>query len=276
MSRWKKPLIFVLSVTLLNLVGTRLYLDYVLEEGFWSKTFYIGGGADHNFVVYTPDDTIPGHGSTVACLFPAEVEADGVFDEAIWQDAVWQTQTMIFGPEPQSDVDTGFRFATAADGKYLYCAFAVTDDTIHTGEYANNHKQDGVEVYIDSNNQGGTAYDDDVQIRVLAQSLESGGADLVLHGTGIQDFGERIKGGVRLSSECYQFELAIPLETPRYSIVPRDGLEIGFNAGVIDRDSPDEDQSPENKLNWSEKDAADLSWTIPGLFGKLVFQERSR
>jgi len=156
---------------------------------------------------------------------------------------------------------------TVADNTWLYVAIRLTDDTIHAGE-TDTWEDDSIEIYIDANHAATETYaGDDVQITIGAGNI--GGEIDAPHLTGSANAATSgTIAAVVESADGWVVESAVPLNNDLWTIVPQDGLVIGFNIHFND---DDDGASRDHKLIWSLLDVDDQSWQNTSRFADLKF-----
>jgi len=204
------------------------------------------------------------------------VELDGDLSDLAWGAAPWhfvdhKTGT---GPAP-NDENASLRFAAVADDEWLYVAIDVNDDVIQNQEDSANDvwKDDSVEIYIDPNDGGTDAYENDegawdTQISIGAENFGGRASGPILGGSG-DGANTGTHAAVVETATGYIVEAAIPLESDgKWDLTLEDGLIIGFNIHMNDDDDGGE---RDNKLIWSANDLDDQSWQNPSRFADLEF-----
>ena len=209
------------------------------------------------------------------CAFPlgdSEVILDGRIMEAFWVFASWHgiSHDMVNAdiPLPSDDDDDGsMEFASAASGDFLYFGAKVKDDIIvaDDGVWWQN---DAIEVYIDGGNEKANAYDaNDIQLGMVVDGEQTGGVNTApavqiadLEGAGFEFVTFETADG-------WELEAKIPFEP--FDIQVAQGKTIGFNVHYNDDD--DGGATREHKLNWSENDNDETSYTNPQKFAELQF-----
>jgi len=210
------------------------------------------------------------------CAFPVEdgnVTLDGKITEQFWQFAPWHKiscdMVCVDNALPSdSDEDASMEFACVANSGTMYFGAKVKDDLVVADGGDTWWQNDAIEVYIDGGNEKAAAYDaNDIQLGMVVDGIQTGGvnnapavqiADLV--GAGFEFVTFETQDG-------WQLEAKIPLAPFGIEVIT--GKVIGFNVHYNDDD--DGGDTREHKLNWSENDNNDNSYTNPEKFANLEF-----
>ena len=209
------------------------------------------------------------------CAFPiadAEVTLDGKIAEASWQFAPWHKMSHDMVNVDKSfpsddDEDASMEFACIANSKFLYFGAKVKDDEIFAdaGVWWQN---DAIEVYIDGANEKAGSYDaNDIQLGMVVDGKQTGGVN---NAPAIQIADLEAAGFEFVTAETkdgWELEAKIPLAP--FGIKVTSGKIIGFNIHYNDDD--DGGDTREHKLNWSENDNDDTSYTDPQKLAELQF-----
>lgn len=162
---------------------------------------------------------------------------------------------MILSPS-----DLSGNFKALWDASYLYVLGTIVDEK-KVNESAEVYNDDGLEVFVDINNDKATSYGaNDVQYTfgwndgTLIASNPSGRAT-----TGISY-------AMVESSNGYIFEARIPWTTLKGT--PAVGQKVGFDLHINDDDDGDERDA---KLAWTS--TSDDTWQNPSLLGTIVLQD---
>jgi len=168
-------------------------------------------------------------------------ESDWVFSNSV-------TKTIIGTP------NNTVKYAVVWDSLNLYVAFTVTDaNKFNDSQIA--WDDDAVEVYIDADNNGGTAYD--ANDRQFAKEWNSSTIwEKNNKTTGVQHAWSNTSGG-------YSIEMKIPWSNIGITN-PASGFTIGFDAAC---DDDDNGSARESQVMWAGD--AD-NWQYPRNFGDLV------
>jgi len=209
------------------------------------------------------------------CAFPLEdkeVTLDGKITEPFWQFAPWHeiSHDMVNADKPvpsDDDDDASMEFACAASNDFFYFGARVKDDKIvaDAGVWWQN---DAIEVYIDGGNEKANAYDDnDIQLGMVVDGKQTGGVNTA-PAVQIADLeGAGFKFVTFETQDGWELEAKIPLAP--FGIKVANGKVIGFNVHYNDDD--DGGDTREHKLNWSENDNDDTSYTNPSKLAELQF-----
>ena len=181
----------------------------------------------------------------------ATITIDGNLNEAVWQPTTSIAKTIIGTPN-----NTGTSFSVAWSSTYLYVGMRVTDANLFN-ESANQWDDDAFEIFIDADNNGGTAYGaNDRQFMKEWNSTtlyeKAGNTTGVLHAWAA------VTGG-------YTVEMAIPWSSIAITN-PAAGLIIGFD---IANDDDDNGGVRESQRMWAGDND---NWQYPRNFGDLVLQ----
>ena len=200
--------------------------------------------------------------------FDVSIKLDG--DLGDWAEV--PKVTVDTGPYTSEVDPNSFTFAAAADQKYLYYMADVQDAQRVTGTHEENYwNEDLVEFYLNiSGNLEAQTYGPGI-MQVWIPRLNSERRGHCLSAGSGNDLQPLIRCVVREkpSGDGYVAEVAVPLEVPAqgWSLTPKHGLSIGFNAQLSSASTKDRDA----KLNWSARDPEDQSYKVPSLFGRLIF-----
>jgi PQQ-dependent dehydrogenase (s-GDH family) len=146
------------------------------------------------------------------------------------------------------------RFGVMWNTQYLYVAYTVTDANLFN-DSQNEHEDDGIELYIDADNNGGTSYGTNDR-----QFMKGWNTTALWEKnnrtTGVLHAWTSIAGG-------YSVELAVPWSSIGISS-PAAGLRIGFDAANNDDDNG---SNREHQLMWAGDND---NWRYPRNFGDLL------
>ena len=185
---------------------------------------------------------------------PSPVVIDGQI-EGTWNLAVeYELQNKLMTVTNASDLSA--RIRVMYDDSRLYFLYEVTDDILLAAS-ANFWENDGIEIYIDGNNDKASAYDaNDFQfvIRYDASQILEGHDKSV---TGIQ-------AASALTGTGYIIEVAIPWST--IGVAPVEGKLMGMDFHVNDSDT----QLRDGKITWHAKE--DVSYNNPSAFGLAILR----
>ncbi|WP_407525381.1 fibronectin type III domain-containing protein [Lacibacter sp. MH-610] len=180
------------------------------------------------------------------------MSVDGNLSEAAWQNFTNVSKTIVGTPN-----NTGTSFAVTWNSTYLFVGMRVTDGNLFN-ESTNAWDDDAFEIYIDAENNGGTAYGTNDR-----QFVKEWNSTTIWEKnnrtTGVLHAWAAITGG-------YTLEVAIPWSN--FGITaPAAGLTIGFD---IANDDDDNGAARESQLMWSGDND---NWRYPRNFGDLVLQD---
>jgi endo-1,4-beta-D-glucanase Y len=190
----------------------------------------------------------------------APVVVDGTID-AVWNNAsvLPAAATKLLSGTVTNAADLSGNFKALWDDTYLYVLSDVTDE-MKISESTNAYDDDGVEVYIDINNDKATTYGaNDVQYTfgwnkgTTVNVLPAGRST-----TGITYAAVERTGG-------YIVEARIPWSTLQGS--PAVGQLLGIDFMINDDDN---NGARDGKLSWNA--ATDNAWQDPSLFGTAILQ----
>ena len=209
--------------------------------------------------------------------FDVSIKLDG--DLGDWADV--PKVTVDTGPYNSGVDPNSFTFAAAADQKYLYYMADVQDASRVTGTHEENYwNEDVVEFYLNTtgNIEAQTYGPGIMQVwipRLNTERTNQSSQNCLSAGSGnnLQPF-IRCVVKEKPAGEGYVAEVAVPLRVSErnWSLDPKHGLSIGFNAQLSSASTEDRDA----KLNWSARDPQDQSYKAPNLFGRLIFFEVGR
>jgi glucose/arabinose dehydrogenase/chitodextrinase len=173
---------------------------------------------------------------------------DGNPNESAWEVTTTAAKPIVGTP------NNVVKFGALWNTQYLYVAYIVTDANLYN-DSQNDWDDDGIELYIDADNNGGTSYGtNDRQFmkgwNSTSISEKSNKTTGVLHAWTV------MTGG-------YRVELAIPWSNFGISN-PAANLRIGFDIAVNDDDNG---QQRESQLMWAGDND---NWRYPRNFGDLL------
>jgi PQQ-dependent dehydrogenase (s-GDH family) len=180
----------------------------------------------------------------------ATITVDGTINEAAWQNEVTNNCSKTIIGTPNNTV----KFGVLWNSQYLYVAYTVLDANLHN-DSPNEWDDDGVELYIDADNNGGTSYGaNDRQFMKGWNTTNvwerTGKTTGVLYGW------KSITGG-------YSVEFAIPWSNMAISN-PAAGFRIGFDVANNDDDNG---SSREHQSMWA---GDGNNWQYPRNFGDVL------
>ena len=149
--------------------------------------------------------------------------------------------------------DNSASFSTQWDANYFYVGISVQDGSLQN-DSPKNWKDDGIEVYIDANNNKGTTYDSFDRQFVLGWS-DSTISEQNGNTAGVLFAQSSVSGG-------YAIELAIPWSN--LGVSPTTDLVMGFDIGVNDDDNG---AGRDGQLLWS---GTVDNYRNTSAFGKVV------
>lgn len=170
-----------------------------------------------------------------------------------WNDAVvFSTDSRVEGND--ADAATA-KVRVLWDDKYLYVLAEVTDSALRKGT-ENTWEQDSIEVFLSETNQNTGAYaPGDGQYRVNYENLQSFGSQGEVAGF--------LSAARIVPDRGYDIMMAIPFTV----ITPEDGMTVGFDIQVNDRN--EEDARRSNVMTWN--DQTGNSWAANTYWGNLTF-----
>lgn len=180
------------------------------------------------------------------------MSVDGNLSEAAWQNFTNVSKTIVGTPN-----NTGTSFAVTWNSTYLFVGMRVTDGNLFN-ESTNAWDDDAFEIYIDAENNGGTAYGTNDR-----QFVKEWNSTTIWEKnnrtTGVLHAWAAITGG-------YTLEVAIPWSN--FGITaPAAGLTIGFD---IANDDDDNGAARESQRMWAGDND---NWQYPRNFGDLILQD---
>jgi PQQ-dependent dehydrogenase (s-GDH family) len=180
------------------------------------------------------------------------MSVDGNLNEAAWQNFTTVSKTITGTPN-----NTGTSFAVTWNSTYLFVGMRVTDGNLFN-ESVNAWDDDAFEIYIDAENNGGTAYGTNDR-----QFVKEWNSTTIWEKnnrtTGVLHAWATVAGG-------YTIEVAIPWSNIGIT-APAAGLTIGFD---IANDDDDNGAARESQLIWAGDND---NWRYPRNFGDLILQD---
>jgi hypothetical protein len=175
---------------------------------------------------------------------------DGNLDEIMWDISTSLTKHIVGESNNQA------RFGVLWDENYLYIGVHVTDDALYNDSSAGSrHEDDSVEIYIDTENNGGSYGPNDRQIvkrvydDVTSIWANKGSTAEMKHAYAL------VEGG-------YTMEFAIPWS--EINVVPAPDMVIGLDIGNND---DDDGGGRESQLMWSGNND---NWRSTSAFGDCM------
>ena len=182
----------------------------------------------------------------------SELALDGLLEETFWD-----ISNEITANENSTSTAS---FGVLWDETYLYVGVNVTDALLCTNK-RQGYYDDGVEIYIDGNNQGTTFDDYD---RLFVKPIRS---------YWIQEMEERYEGVIHKyieNANGYTMEFAIPWDN--FNVNPSAGMDIGFNMIINDDQYPNNQHNVPQRLYW----VADYNYdSDPSTWGTLTLSSET-
>ena len=174
--------------------------------------------------------------------------------ESLWGDVpAYRLDNTIRG-SAVSNRDLSARFRPAWDASNLYLLVEVTDERL-VNDSDDTFDDDGIEVYLDINNDKRTSYGlDDYQV-----IFRYGDSDIIINPSGRSVAG--IARAESATSDGYLMELAFPWEALGEAN-PQAGAQVGLDIHAAD---DDDGGNRDTKISWSALE--DRSFTDPTTFG---------
>jgi len=222
-----------------------------------ASTIWIGNPIIHQVggdVAQEPMGGIPSEGPEAKIVQTAAAPViDGQVDD-VWARAVPYATANVNRGKVESAQDLSSTFRLMWDQTNLYVLVEVTDDKLFNDSF-DTHEDDAVEVYLDSQYNRGSMYDDyDVQLKfgwddVANNLMDSRGPT------------EGIVYASNTTATGYIIEAAIPWAA--LGITPSVDARIGLEVMLCD---DDDGNTREAKMAWWATKADD-AWTNPSVFG---------
>lgn len=181
----------------------------------------------------------------------ASITIDGNLNESAWQTFTNFSKTIAGTPN-----NTGTSFSVIWNSTYLYVGIRVTDGSLFN-ESTSPWDDDSFEIYIDADNNGGTAYGANDR-QIMKEWNSSAIWEKNNNTTGILHAWSSVAGG-------YVVEMAIPWSNIGITN-PAAGRIIGFDVANNDDDNGG---VRESQLMWAGDND---NWRYPRNFGDLVLQ----
>jgi uncharacterized repeat protein (TIGR02543 family) len=164
--------------------------------------------------------------------------------------------------------DNTMSFGVLWDNTNLYIAAEILDADLHYDAGLQNHVNDGMEVYLDANNNKAVSYDGN-DWQILKHYSTGTSAPIIASGgsiTGIQAATTNISGG-------YAVEFAIPwANTGIDNAPPSIGEIIGLDIGCNDNDNG---SSRAGQLMWNHS-GTNTNWSDPSGFGEMLLEDATQ
>ncbi len=181
---------------------------------------------------------------------------DGVLDEAPWAPSAPILHVV------RGTLDDEAYFDVLWDDQYLYIGVAVHDDLL-SNDHTDYWGEDGVDIAIDGDDDGGAALDGD-DLHCVKSYDDSDLYCYVSGPTYPAHTGSILHGWSALTGGGYAVEIAVPWT--ELGITPSGGVSIGFDLGVRDDDSQF-NSGLQNQLRWH----GDVDeWWNTNLYGEMV------
>jgi hypothetical protein len=206
---------------------------------------------------YTPS------GSTAASATQFVTVVQGIYSTST-PPTIDGTIDASWGGYPATNIAQGFNsppdlaanFKTRYDATYLYVLVDVTDDVVQN-DAGNNWDNDGIEIFIDINNdKSGTYGSNDFQFAFVTGN------------TTVYEYQHNAITGVTFARGTktggYIMEVRIPWTTLTLGSAPSAGSYVGFDVGVNDDDN---NGVRDNQLSWNDGTFSEYNNTA--LFGTL-------
>lgn len=193
--------------------------------------------------------------------FPVHITLDGDFND--WNGV----------PRVQMGQGVGrpaVNFAAAADQENLYLWGEVIDDNIISGEHEENYwNEDSLEFYLNGTGDLDlTSYTDGIaQLTIPPLNIGAAPEDMVFAGVNYESLNADVI--VVETNRGWAVEVAIPLKSDTWEIVPEQDLQMGFQVHL----NAASESNRDTKLIWSKFDTSDASYQNPSVFGRLTFYE---
>ncbi|QPC81295.1 family 16 glycosylhydrolase [Phototrophicus methaneseepsis] len=193
--------------------------------------------------------------------FPVHITLDGDFND--WNGV----------PRVQMGQGVGrpaVNFAAAADQENLYLWGEVIDDNIISGEHEENYwNEDSLEFYLNGTGDLDlTSYTDGIaQLTIPPLNIGAASEDMVFAGVNYESLNADVI--VVETNRGWAVEVAIPLKSDTWEIVPEQDLQMGFQVHL----NAASESNRDTKLIWSKFDTSDASYQNPSVFGRLTFYE---
>lgn len=185
---------------------------------------------------------------------PSPVAIDGQI-ESIWDLATeYELQNRLMTVD--NDHDLSARARVLYDDTQLYFLYDVTDD-VQLASSSNFWENDGIEIYIDGNNDKASAYDaNDFQFVIHYD------ASRILEGHNKPVAG--IRAASALTGRGYIVEVAAPWSS--IGVSPAEGKLLGMDFHVNDSDT----RLRDGKITWFARE--DVSYGNPSAFGLAILE----
>ena len=194
---------------------------------------------------------------------PTAPAIDGVA-ESFWATVPSYSLDNLLRGSRRNATDFSGSFKTAWDAENLYFLIEVVDDTLTTdSEDARKYEDDGIEVYLDINNDKLTSYGpDDYQVVV-----RYGDPEIIVNPSSSSIAG--IERAEAATGSGYIVEMAFPWEGLGEDTAQR-GTQIGLDVHATD---DDDGGARDAKISWSATE--DRSYTDPTTFSTGILEGNS-
>ena len=170
-----------------------------------------------------------------------DIALDGNLDPAY--PALTPIDRLLIGQRPQpSDFSAGY--TAAYDREYLYMYVAINDNSLRPDQET-PEQGDGIEIFIDADNSRGDAIDGINDFHFISASRRNAP---VLERN--QNATEGVTAVIGFSGTGYGKEFRIPWST--LGATPAEGLRIGFDVNVNDRDGDASEVT--NRYSWQARE----------------------
>lgn len=182
-------------------------------------------------------------------------------------DTVWNTANPAAITNVKDNISSGSdlsgTYKTLWDATHLYVLINVTDDLQTNDSGAATYDDDGVEIYVDANNDKLTSYGaTDVQY-IFSWNGTSVVTTAVVAGVNTLSFLAGVVGKGQAVAGGYVIEVKIPWSTVGQTTIAAGAL-VGLDAHINDDDNGG---ARDGKLMW--KDTTDTAYLNPSVFGTL-------
>jgi hypothetical protein len=201
---------------------------------------------------------------TPSCNKTSSVPTIDATKEVLWNSYPSTTLTHFSVGTPVANLSANYRLMY--DNTNLYVFVDVTDNVRNSNDNVNYWQNDGVEIYIDINNDKSAAYGaDDYQYALVLNTVS---ATIGTTGMETKHSPASITGVVFAqanNASGYTMEFKFPWNTLKAGYTPVTGTYLGFDISINDNDGG----SRVNQLSWT--DGTFSEWGNPGKFGNVLF-----
>ena len=198
--------------------------------------------------------------------FPRTIALDGQLDDWVGVPTVRVSDGLK--PNGLPDDNGQVSFAATADAQFLYFMASVPDKNIVSQTGRDAWQEDSVEFYLNASGDLNAAqYGRGIaQITVSASNIGLPAASSRISGIGGAALGARAL--VFKTDAGYAMEVAVPLQSTAWQVVPAHGLTLGFEVQLNGSSGGVQD----SVLNWVYRAGmTGYPSNAPKLFGKLMF-----